>query len=520
MVGIGAISLLDFPRALKRIEHDVQTDFVFAPHLNAVYRQASSELTDRLTGNLKSGHFEPRLPITLEIPKQHLFSRPGSILWPADRLAYQAVVDSIAPTADQALDRSRVFSSQLLSPDPDGFMFQPAGESYAAFRGAVLEHCGDKKFSHVVKADVSAYYERIYQHILVNLLTSSGCDTSLVGFLEKLLLQFTQKDSHGILQGLAPSDFLGTFYLLSIDAAHTMDDIPFVRYVDDMRIFFGDESAAIRHFTRLTALLRNDGLNLNESKSGIVEVTDFITEETELDTLFQAAKNEVREQLSRMDFYASVDAWEFDEPNESSEIEEEEIDLDATYALFGQTDVSDRVRSKIDSFCLSVFTASKDDHAVEYVVSKFAKNPGLAQNFARYLAIFLPTYDAVVEIIEDRFTIESLRFEYQLLWLGAALMSANSLSSTTVDRALQYLLHGKVGECGRAVCASLVGRFGNAGQRRLLRTHYANESSAFVRAAILYSARFFPSAERDSCFTAWGGHDEANALIVIAAKKK
>jgi len=219
--------------------------------------------------------------------------------------------------------------------------------------------------------------------------------------------------------------------------------------------------------------------------------------------------------------------WDFGDenfkPDEEEQASEEDAEVDvefqATHTLFDQTDVGPRTRDKIDRFCLSVFTASGDDYAVEYVLANYEHRPGLAQMFARYLALFVPTNGTIVNRIEHLFSAGNLLFEYQTLWLAAVLMSAAEVSAATVDRTLQYLLRGQFGEPLRGACALLIGRFGNAGQRRLLKTHYSSEASAFVRAAILYSARFFPSTERDTCYTAWSGHDDTNALIVVAAKK-
>ncbi len=517
MIGISeqALRAFDFDLSLKRIQNDLQSDFIFAPHLNAVFRYAAPDLTERLTTKLRSGSFAPKLPITLEVPKASGFTRPGSILWPFERLAYQVLVDKVAPTADSALDRSRVFSSQILDPDPDGFMFKPAGESYQSFKEEVIDACMSGSYGYVLKADVASYFERLYQHVLVNLLMSAGCDPLVVSPLEKVLALFTQKDSHGIVQGLAPSDFLGTFYLLSLDAAHTMDGVPFLRYVDDVRVFFEKKSEAILYRTKMTSLLRKDGLSMNESKSAVVDVSTFVTEETEVDSLFGDARAEVWSSLTRTDFYSSTLAWDF-YPEE--DFDDVEVELEATHKLFDY-DASGSIRLKIDSFCLPVFGASGDTHAVDYVLENYENQPSLAQKYATYISRFIHGDAPLVRRVESLLESDSLLYDYQLLWLVATLMSASNVKSRTVDRALQHLTRRRYNDAVRAACALLVGKFGNAGQRRLLKSHYQDESSAYVRASILYAARNFPSNERDTCYNAWSGHDEVNSLIVTAAKR-
>lgn len=514
------LEMLDYDLALKRVRNDLQSDFIYAPHLAAVFIAAADELKTRLDSQLRSGTFEPRLPITLEVPKASGFTRPGSILWPLERLSYQLVVDAIAPVAEKTLDRRRVYSHVLLKEDPAGFMFVPSGQCYSDFRSSLLKLCEDVAFSHAVVADVASFFERLYQHVLINLLNSAGGESRLVNFLEKLLLAFTQKDSHGIVQGVFPSDFLGSFYLCSLDAQHEAVGVPSIRYVDDLYAFFSDRREAIRHRVRLSSWLRKDGLVLNEAKSHIRETSSLITEETEVDKLFEAAIKEVEADFDREDFYSSTISWDFlyDSPHEDVK-EPEVIELEATKRLFDVTTDSERLRNKIDSFCLGIFTAARDDYALKYVLEHFLEKPHMAQVFAKYLKSALSTHPSLVEELGKYFGSEDLLFDYQRLWLYALMSLGERPSEMVVTTAIRNLKDANLSAVVRAASAAFIGKFGSAAQRRILRTHYEDEASPYVRAAILYTARYFPQAEKNTCFTAWGGHDEVNSLIVAAAKK-
>lgn len=63
-----ALNEIDFALSIKRIVHDVQTDFIVAPHINSIYHSAAKELIDRLRAKLHSGQFDPALPINIEVP--------------------------------------------------------------------------------------------------------------------------------------------------------------------------------------------------------------------------------------------------------------------------------------------------------------------------------------------------------------------------------------------------------------------------------------------------------------------
>ena len=110
MTGLNKTSLdeFNFNLAINRIQADVRTDFIIAPHYNYIFVKAADELCSRAYELLKSGRYEAELPITMSIPKERGFTRPGSILQPVDRLIYQAIADNIAPVVEGCLLSRRI----------------------------------------------------------------------------------------------------------------------------------------------------------------------------------------------------------------------------------------------------------------------------------------------------------------------------------------------------------------------------------------------------------------------------
>jgi hypothetical protein len=128
---------IDWNLALKRIQQDLRSDFIYAPHLSFIYRKAGDELINMLECELKSGTFNPGIPVTVEVPKSFRirvavhskrlgpsYSRPGSILLPRDRLLYQAFADQAAPIIGAKTDAKRSFS-HLLAPADSPSLFLP-----------------------------------------------------------------------------------------------------------------------------------------------------------------------------------------------------------------------------------------------------------------------------------------------------------------------------------------------------------------------------------------------------------
>jgi hypothetical protein len=104
------LKAIDWSLAIKRIIHDLRSDFIYAPYLSYIYAKAGEELANVLEKELSAGSFNPGPPLTIEVPKSARmrvavaskrpgpnFSRPGSILLPRDRLLYQALADQAAP---------------------------------------------------------------------------------------------------------------------------------------------------------------------------------------------------------------------------------------------------------------------------------------------------------------------------------------------------------------------------------------------------------------------------------------
>ena len=519
MMGLdeSVINEFEFSLTLKRICTDVSSDFVFAPHFSVIFRMVGDELWERVAKKLRNGQYEPGLPITIEVPKASGLTRPGSILNPFDRMTYQLLIDHLARSAEKHLDRGRVFSYQLLQPDEKGLMFELNHESYSKLQRRLKILCNKDSLSHVIVADVASYYERLYQHNLTNILESAGCNRRVVGMLQNMLFAFMEKDSHGIIQGVFPSDFLGNFYLCNLDMEHAIRRIPYARYVDDLYIFFRSERAARAHKIVLCSYLRREGLNLNEAKTDTLTTDQLVKEETEIDRMFLEAWDEISSEFEGVDFYHSTVPWDFD--YEAKEpLDEEEAELIATQALFNVQNVSERQRDKIDKLCLAVFETATLDLAVDYVLEQMVGRPHMTQIFCKYLSGFVAKDKQIRKKIERLLANKDLLFDSQLMWIYAALMGGGSVSASTVNRTITHLRDFNRNEAFRGVCAVFIGQYGNATQRRMLKYHYRNEPSAYVRSAVLYSARYFPPNERNTCYTSWGKHSEINSLVVKAAK--
>ncbi len=156
---------IDHDGVLTHVKADIRSDFILAPHYNGIISRAGDELWDQLSRQLRAGSYEPELPVTMSVPKERWFSRPGSILKPYDRFLYQALTDHVMEQLEEGLERERTFSH--VPSDEDDQVFELNHESWERFQDRVSEICDESSF--LIKADISHYFERLPQHHLINL---------------------------------------------------------------------------------------------------------------------------------------------------------------------------------------------------------------------------------------------------------------------------------------------------------------------------------------------------------------
>lgn len=499
-----------------RIRNGMRSDFLLAPHYRFVFSNSASELWDQVRQQLQSGNYTPGLPLTINVPKPRGFARPGAILEPIDRIVYQLLADLTATDIEEAQDRNRVFSNALLSPDIEHRMFQPAADCWSRMQAKIKSQCSQGGY--FIKADISHYFERLPHHRLINLMRSINCAPGAVNLLEEILLAFRERNSFGIIQGVYPSDLFGNCFLSGFDSYCDLEGVPSSRFVDDIYLYFPDERSASEWLIRISEYLRLEGLNLNENKSGILAAELLLHDETLLDKLFEDARNQAENEVFPVDSYGFPLDWDYEDSNSRGPEADVEIETEAFRRLFDQTKNEDfRDQSdKIERFCLPYFAAAGDAYAADSVLDSFLLRPHMTSSYLSYLSNFAKTQEDISIRLQEIFNGNEAIFEYQDMYLMVALLNGDYIKSQTVNKALKILSNRNRVEANRALAALFAAKFGSAHQRNTVRLQYQNESSKYVRAALLFAARYYTAAEKSTCKRAWGRHSLVNSLIASA----
>lgn len=522
---------INWKLALERISIDLRSDFIYAPHLSFLFAKAGDELVNDVIAQLKAGKYSPGEPISMEVPKASRlrvvganrtaasFSRPGSILLPRDRILYQVLADEAAPIIGPKSHIGRSFSHQL-APAGSAAMFLPTRTCWNDLQKALASHSQDKNSNYVLKIDIANYFGSLNQHKLINVLNDAGYAPSLSTRLEILLLAFTRdRSSRGILQGMFPSDLLGNYYLAPIDRFLEEYGVASARYVDDIYAFVESVDAAEHLLRELIPALRSYDLVLNESKSMIIRKNQLNTEEPDLEALFDAAVQEIAEQIEEEDFdvdYGFQSEWDDSEDEQQDDDLEDQLELQATTVLFDSIDDYPGHEENIERFCLPLFATANSDYAVQHVLASFKKRASMSQIYAAYLARFLNNADIasfLVGLLDD-----STLADWQKMWILAALSQITNASDLAVKAAFSLLKDPGRHDALRAVAAAYVGKFGDHDRRIALAKLYGTVSD-YVKAAIYFSSRAWPYVERSNARANWGAHGSLNSMLTIAMAK-
>lgn len=113
---------------VANVRQDQFTDFFILPQLDAIYAHCGDKLKAALAAKLNKSAYGPKPPIEMEIPKSLRVSaktasivgpnyfRPGSILYPEDRIAYHFIAQVAEPVIEAAMDRKKVYSHKPTEP--------------------------------------------------------------------------------------------------------------------------------------------------------------------------------------------------------------------------------------------------------------------------------------------------------------------------------------------------------------------------------------------------------------------
>ena len=179
-------------------------------------------------------------------------------LEPIDSLVYTALIREVCEIVEayRIPESEKSACSYRIKPDLEGSFFSD-NTGWDTFLSRSEELAKKYEPGFVIIADITDFYNQIYTHRVQNLIEEAGegaCDEQATA-IERFLSGLNKKTSRGIPVGPAPSIILAELIMADIDNKIRTYTNDFVRYVDDIRIFFKKRKDAVYALHELTQYL-------------------------------------------------------------------------------------------------------------------------------------------------------------------------------------------------------------------------------------------------------------------------
>lgn len=254
------------------------------------------------------------LPRTIPAPKPDGSYRIVHQLDLLNTLAYTAMAYLIAEGVERARPDPdlKIACSYRIALDAPAGKFFGEGSGFGDFVEQSRVHA--EAYSYVLVADITDFYNQIYQHRLQNAISSaSPALIDIANDIERFLRRLNDGVSHGVPVGPAASIIMSEAVLLDIDDFVLSSRFEHTRYVDDFRVFSNSQSDLRALHQDLTAYLHaNHRLVLASRKTEIIEAREFL--DTVLDDPEEIERREIHAALQQI---GPINGYDFqdDEPD-------------------------------------------------------------------------------------------------------------------------------------------------------------------------------------------------------------
>ncbi|MHB8066401.1 MAG: RNA-directed DNA polymerase [Desulfobaccales bacterium] len=280
-VDIGGITT-NMKDVVRQLKHDLKDDWY--PDSLGYEDTLEPELISEAiveSINANDGLYVPGCRAELNIPKKGFVLRYSLETSLLDRAYYHALVATLSPFYDKLLSPVVLSHRYAFSGHrADRYLFLHPIEQWKLFKGYIALEAANKNV--VLVTDVQNYFENIKIDILIGLLrervsklTATGTEKArirtIIDHLARCLSTWCFCGTHGLPQNRDASSFLGNIVMLIIDEAMLKLGYVYFRYMDDIQIVTSSRYKARSALQDLIVELRKIGLNVNASKTKILE---------------------------------------------------------------------------------------------------------------------------------------------------------------------------------------------------------------------------------------------------------
>jgi len=236
--------------------------------------------------DLTNGTYEPSHACKVYLPKKSGVLRPYSLLTVRDQIVYQAFANLIAESLVEKIggDYYKKIFGHLYAGKDNIWFYKKWSTGYSKFNKSAVEAFESGQI-YGASFDLTACYDSIDHGVLSHYLKQLGFDQEFCDALCKNLSCWTVTkydepiyQGHGIPQGPLSSGLISEVVLHSFDNEKRKNDVTYLRYVDDIRLFSKSDSSIRSQLVHLDRVSKKIGLFPQSSKIKIHKITDIESE--------------------------------------------------------------------------------------------------------------------------------------------------------------------------------------------------------------------------------------------------
>ncbi len=253
--------------------HEHEDSLFFDPFDFEQYEKDFASNCEIIAGVLRERLMPPFAGyLDVEIPKKldtdyHLVYRKMSYSTVHDQVPIQAVFNIVAPLIERVfLDCSYGYRWNSDEHNPNR-IFNDWREAYPRFRGQMLAALRGNPNGFHICCDIKGYYDHVDHAMLSVQLRSIIGDGYVLKFINDVVAMYRHdhREAKGLPQGPAYARLLANLFLNDLDKFATRHTAKYLRYVDDLFLFYDSKENANRGLQEVVKYLHNLGLELSEA---------------------------------------------------------------------------------------------------------------------------------------------------------------------------------------------------------------------------------------------------------------
>lgn len=488
----------DTSRAIRIVTTDVhKNNFVQFPYEKEIFKDNASVIAEAVKAKLTANTYLPSRSQQAEIPKGNGAVRPGTIITIKDQLAYTLLLESIFPAIHQKL----ISSQDIID---FGYQLYPNTDSHKWFRDWF--NCWDSWKSDsldkinqgsqfVVMTDVTGCYENIDHKTLFQDLNRVGASTSTIQTLRSMFKRWNPIDTKGLPQAIASSHLLAKLYLHEVDVLMQNLGYAHTRYVDDIRIFCNSRAEAKKAIMDLSVALRKRGLNLQSSKTKILEAekaqAEIIGRATTIELLSHRLRGEIDIAELRDDPYASSMQINTGVLNSAQIAVTKQAFVD--YFLLDNEDKFDK---SLFHYLVNRLGSTGDPYAVDYCLDSIEKRPQETQFILDYFRTIEDKSVIISQLIETLNSTNSV-YDYQNYQISKWFLENNQVSSVFLEYIRRVAFDNNRPVYFKTLAKQILGTNGIHADLVAIYETYESASASIEKEAIVCSLHKLETSQRN-----------------------